>query len=378
MATAIQSSLAFGQAVASIAGKVALATKGTNATALTGLTCDSLQSCTRRSVSQRGKRGAIVASVSAPTSSESETMASFIEKRKQLTADQVAKKEFKLTQLETVGQQEWNEADVISVKDVADGMRCITVEAEISRELVPLEKAYTKVGQAVKVKVAGESKVVEVFASSAPHPSETNHSVLYKLKGDIPAGSTKLAQYTISVRAPLDLHVVKSSAPNLYNLKAGDKVEVGSFDDKGMDFRSILFIARFPTMLVFASGAGLPVARALIESKDVSTLYFHMREDVRLYLSAPTPSKFAYKDLLPAWGESAKSVNLRPTVDATNGEAWDGFVGSFSDLFDADDLEYDPETTAAVVIGSKAENAKVMKLLEEAGIPEKQVVRKDI
>lgn len=48
--------------------------------------------------------------------------------------------------------------------------------------------------------------------------------------------------------------------------------------------------------------------------------------------------------------------------------------GSFVTAFDEDDLEYDPETTAAVVLGDKKSNAEALKVLEEAGVPKSSVL----
>lgn len=78
------------------------------------------------------------------------------------------------------------------------------------------------------------------------------------------------------------------------------------------------------------------------------------------------------------WSEWEKKVQMKPTVQSKNGEEWNGFVGSISELFDEDDLEYDPETTAAVILGSKAENEAVFALLKEAEIPERAIVRVDL
>ena len=90
-------------------------------------------------------------------------------------------------------------------------------------QFVELDKSYYKPGQTVQVQI-GESAPISVIPSSAPFPSESNHGVLLKLRGDIPAGSTKLAQYGLSVTAPLDLHVTAASSDALYNLQPGQSI----------------------------------------------------------------------------------------------------------------------------------------------------------
>lgn len=314
----------------------------------------------------------------APASSEANSTSSgddvSTELRKKLMEEASAAKPYKFKEVETTGVQEWNAATVLSVEDVAPGIRCITVETEASRELVALEKAYTAAGQVAQVRVTG-GEAAAVLASSAPFPSEVNAPVLYKLRGDIPAGATKAPQFTLSARAPLDLHVTEAAAPSLYNLQPGADLEVGPFAaDSGLNLKPIMFLARFRTILLFASGAGIAPARALLEARDVGMLYLNMRDDVRFYYWAPTPSELAYKSRFGQWEQV---VRVRPTVGSAGGEAWSGSVGSFAELFDADDLEYDPETTAAVVCGERAANEEVMALLREAGVPEAQIVRWD-
>ena len=83
-----------------------------------------------------------------------------------------------------------------------------------------LNASYRKPGQQVQVRLP--SGAVEVApASSAPFPTEQNHSVLLKARGDIPAGSTKLAQYGLSVKSPLDVYVSEETAPGLFSAEIG-------------------------------------------------------------------------------------------------------------------------------------------------------------
>ncbi|GBG71013.1 hypothetical protein CBR_g8311 [Chara braunii] len=297
---------------------------------------------------------------------------------------------------EATGPREWNAATVLRVDDIAPGVRNVVLEVEASREYVALENAYTLPGQLASVKVpttataggsdgngsvgrAGESQDAEmttlnVTCSSAPFSMEVNRVVLLKLRGDISAGESKVVQYMMSVKAPLELFVEEAKAEALYDLPVGAEVMVGPFQKTGMDFLPIMFLVRYPTILVFTDdGPGIAAARAMIEAKDVGSLMLNMREDVRLYYAAEKPSTVAYRDSFPEW--ESTGVKVRATVRDVGEGGWDGFVGSFSQLFDEDDLEYDPESTAAVVCGSRKTIDEVMRVLEDAGIPATQVVQ---
>eukprot|EP00245_Coleochaete_scutata_P017751 TRINITY_DN8866_c0_g1_i1.p1 TRINITY_DN8866_c0_g1~~TRINITY_DN8866_c0_g1_i1.p1 ORF type:complete len:395 (+),score=76.70 TRINITY_DN8866_c0_g1_i1:97-1281(+) len=290
-------------------------------------------------------------------------------------SDERFPKSFQVTQIESAGQPEWNTAQIVSSVDVASGVRCITINAEVGREMVPIERGYTQPGQQVPIKFGDGTEEI-AMPSSAPPPPLTNRSVLVKLRGDIPAGSTKLAQYTVSVRVDIDLHVLESESPRLYKAAPGDEVQVGSFDRNGLDLRPILFLARFPTILIFASGKGIAPARAILEATSYQTgsLQLDLRESVRLFYSAPNPSALAYKDKFASWETDV--VKVRPGVSSLpDGESWDGFVGSFSQLFDEDDVTYDDTTTGVVIAGEKSAIEEALAVVDEAGIPRKNVIQ---
>ena len=80
----------------------------------------------------------------------------------------------------------------------------------------------------------------------------------------------------------------------IWRVLTGTEFAIGPFEG-GIDLRPLMFLTRFPTVLIFASESGMAVARSLIEAVDVGTLYLNMREDVRLYCSATTPSELAYQ-----------------------------------------------------------------------------------
>ncbi|KAL2651045.1 hypothetical protein R1flu_019173 [Riccia fluitans] len=286
-------------------------------------------------------------------------------------------KNFVIREVDCVGKQDWHGAIVTKVEEIAAGTRCITLTAECSRELVKIEAAYRKAGQLAQVRI-GEEVLTGVTCSSSPFSNVVNDPVLYKIRGDIPAGTTKLPQYSLSAKAPLDLHVTEAESPALFNLKEGDEVELGPFSETGLDLRPIMFLTRYSTQLIFAQGRGIAVARALMECRDGDngSLNLGLREDVRLYYAASSPSSLAYKDRFGLW--EGKKAKVRTIVENTNGEAWDGPVGSLLTLWDEDDIEYDPMTTGVVVCVEKSRREEVKSLLAEAGVPEGQIVTWDV
>ncbi|MCO5594411.1 hypothetical protein L7F22_048441 [Adiantum nelumboides] len=281
---------------------------------------------------------------------------------------------FKIISVEEGGTKDWHPATVLSVEEVATGVRRVVLEAEISREMVPLENAYTTPGRLAQLKVKG-GKAAKVVASSSPFTSRANEAVLVKVRGDIPSGMTKQAQYFLSVKHPLELLVYKAETPQIFSLKEGDEVELGPFDFSGLDLRPIMFLTRYPTILFFASGKGIGVAKAIIEARDndLGSMNLGRRQDIRLFYWSPDPSKLLFKDKFEIW-ENEK-LKVRPAVGNSSGEDWDGHVGTFSSLWDEDDIEYDPATTGVIVCVDRTAEAEVEELLADAGIPEKQVVR---
>jgi len=80
---------------------------------------------------------------------------------------------------------------------------------------------------------------------------------------------------------------------------AGQELELGAFEETGLDLRPVMFLAHFPTLIIFAQGLGIAVARAIVEAKDgdIGSLNLNFRNDVRLYYTASKPSMLAYQVL---------------------------------------------------------------------------------
>lgn len=79
----------------------------------------------------------------------------------------------------------------------------------------------------------------------------------------------------------------------------GQELEVGPFDSAGLDLRPILYLSRFPTLVFFAQGLGVAVARSILEAKDGDngSMNLSFRDEVRLFYSSPRPSQLAYQVL---------------------------------------------------------------------------------
>lgn len=287
--------------------------------------------------------------------------------------DMIEPQVFSITPLDNGGRKQWHPATVLTIQELGPGVRCITVEAEISREMVSLEDAYTAPGQLARVRVNG-GKEMMVVSASAPFPLKANEPVLLKVRGDIPAGMTKQPQFFLSVRHPLELLVYQSETPKFFGLQEGDQLELGPFDYSALDLCPIYFLTRFPTILFFASGKGIGVAKAVIEAKDtdVNSMMLGMRKHIRLFYWSPDPSKVLFKDHFGKW-ENEK-LKVRAAVGEVSGQEWDSHVGSFMSLWDEDDIEYDPSATGVIVSVDQSSRAEVMELLADSGIPEQQII----
>lgn len=106
---------------------------------------------------------------------------------------------------------------------------------------VKLEHAYMKAGQLAQVRI-GEELLTGVACASPPFSEEVNAPVLYKIRGDIPAGTTKLPQYSLAAKAPIDLHVTEADSASLYNLKAGTNLATHGIDS--WMFKSVVCVQR--------------------------------------------------------------------------------------------------------------------------------------
>ncbi|PRW60867.1 hypothetical protein C2E21_1253 [Chlorella sorokiniana] len=237
-------------------------------------------------------------------------------------------------------QPDWNPARFVRSTQLAPGVREVVVECEISREKVPLRNAYKHVGQRASVRV-NSGVTYEVSPAAPPFPQALNREALLRVRGDIRAEEIKTVKEEISVLAELPLYIREDEAPELYKMSAEDGVEVGPFTGAGLQLRGpIAAVFRYPTIVMFAEGAGIATAKALIEATaDAGGLSFKRRGDVRMYYRAPNEAALCYKGLWEEWAETYGVQVITSTRD------------TFSDMFDDDQtLMYDPDTTAAIIL----------------------------
>lgn len=260
---------------------------------------------------------------------------------------------------------DWNVGTYLRTDEAGPSYRTVVVEAEISREKVPLRNCYKHVGQRASVRVnSGANR--ELTVSSPPFTLSANQDALFKARGDISAGEIKIFKDVLSVPGEVHLLVGEKEAEEVFNLTEGDKVEIGPFVGAGMDLRPMQSIYMFPTLVIFAEGKGIAGARALIEAgSDAHGLDLEFRQDVRLYYRARNQDALLFKDLYETW-ESEHNCKVATGTRET-----------FMDLFDEDDtLEYEPATTAALIFTGGDEDAEkeALEVCKEAEIT---VISKD-
>jgi hypothetical protein len=257
---------------------------------------------------------------------------------------------------------DWNPATFVASRPVANGLQAVELEVEISRERVPLRNAYRHVGQQAVLRVnSGEEYTLQV--STAPFPLKMQQQPLYHARGDLTAGEIKAVREPTSVTGRLEVLVPDGEAKDLLEASAADTVEVGPFQGAGLNLRgNIIGAFRYRTVLIMCEGLAIATAKALIEAESsVGGLNFPLRENVVLYYRAPNEASLAYKDEFERW-QSELGVRVKTATRDT-----------FIDMFDDDDeLEYEPATTAAIILTGGDEEAEKAALMvcNEAEITE--------
>lgn len=257
---------------------------------------------------------------------------------------------------------DWNPGKFLRSRQLAPGVREVVLEAEISREQIPLRNAYKHIGQKASVRInSGIDTVLPV--ARGPFPQELNKQALFRARMDMVAGEIKAVKEVDSVKAELPLLVYQEDAPDVYKMAEDDAVEIGPFLGTGIDLRGgIISIYTYPTIVIFCEGQGIAAAKALVEAQpSEGGLNFPYREDVRLYYRAPNQDALCFRDELDEW-ESKYSCKV---VTSTR--------GTFQDMFDDDDtLAYEPVSTAAIILtgGDEEAEAAALEVCNEAEITE--------
>lgn len=82
---------------------------------------------------------------------------------------------------------DWHAARFVSSRDAAPNLREITLEAEISREKVPLRNGYRHIGQQARVRVNGGSELDVAGVSLTSHIDSNSAWLAAYVVGSLPA-----------------------------------------------------------------------------------------------------------------------------------------------------------------------------------------------
>jgi hypothetical protein len=205
--------------------------------------------------------------------------------------------------------------------------------------------------QRARVRVPGGAEA-SLPVCSPPRGVDANHEALVAVRNDVRAGDTKVVRELTSLRVPVSVWVTPKGAPELWKVVAGDPVDVGPFHGTGADLKAIAGAFAYPTIVIFAYGTGIATVKALLTTAPADdALALHLRRSVTVFYRAVTASDIVWRDEFEAWCAAAAAG---PGGKGVGGPAVRVRVStrdSYADMFDGDDeLEYDPATTAAIVV----------------------------
>jgi len=244
---------------------------------------------------------------------------------------------------------DWNPMTYLSSADVGPGLKELTFEYETSRELVPLRNAYKHVGQYAQIRVNGMEEVVVPTSTSPISPGSIKKSLL-RVRNDLCADEQKVERDPVTEPQRLTLLVTQEECPELYKGTISDLYEIGPFSGTGLNFGPIRAVFRFPTIVMFADNAGIATARALIRSEYLQP---GLRAAVHLYYKAQNKASMLYQDEFDEFEEKFGVKVLTSTRD------------TFQEMFDDDyTLEYEPESTAAIILTGREPNEAEEEALE--------------
>lgn len=216
--------------------------------------------------------------------------------------------------------EEWQAGRVLAVERSAAGA-LLSVEVEASRELVPVRNSYRQPGQRAQLRLCSSDEAVALPVASAPPSLRSQRGQLWRLKGDLYAGQTKVLAAAESVKVCVDcLH----SDPEV-EIEPGAEVQVGPFTDEGLDLRPVLGLFQAPALLVFCDGkpASLCALRAALESENCSAELRLRDRSCAMLFCGPAP---ALPDSLAAWLAAVQERHHLAAAlldaDPTGAESW--------------------------------------------------------
>lgn len=151
----------------------------------------------------------------------------------------------------------------------------------------------------------------------------------------------------------------------MHRLKVGDKVGIRGPFGKGFDTEFL----KGKDILFICGGLGVVPLRSLIN------YVLENREDygkVMILYGCGAPHELLFTDEAAAWGERS-DIEYYLTVDKVpEGEHWEGNVGVITTLIPK--VDFNPDTTYALVCGPPIMYRFVIKSLEEREFPEDHII----
>ena len=276
-------------------------------------------------------------------------------------------------------------AHIVGTKNLGNGKRLLTVDHEVSRMIVHINDAYTGVGCQAQVRLPraiessdgleeGTAKEFVLKPASPPVSFEDLDRSIYKLRGDISAGQTKLDETAVSTRASLEVIVTEEDHGPLYDLQEGDDVEVGPFVGLAIDLRKLMFVYGYPTLLLVTEGDDIATAKALVEATR-GGLDLEAREAVRVYNLLHASEHAILSEEMHTLEQKLDSLKVERVVRSRTAPQGKALKAAFDDDCE---LEYEPEATGVLLLTDSSQGRikqEVMELMRHADIPEENLVR---
>ncbi|KAI4379122.1 hypothetical protein MLD38_005457 [Melastoma candidum] len=159
-----------------------------------------------------------------------------------------------------------------------------------------------------------------------------------------------------------------STAEALCRMRKGEFVEVSQAMGKGFEIDRIGPPEKFPTVFIFATGAGISPIRSLIESGFCA----ERRSDVRLYYGARNLERMAYRDRFKDWESSG--INIIPVLSKPD-HRWSGEIGFVQAPFNRADKNFSPLETGAVLCGQRQMAEEITSILVADGVSREKILK---
>lgn len=264
--------------------------------------------------------------------------------------------------------------------DIADPLEVMNVLASSSME----DKKKLPIPE-VKVHGVKQHLLVPKAANIIYKEKMTDIETLYKIRldsgeplGHRPGQFIELSIFGIG-EAPISIASSPGSGPEfellvrrigdvtskLDTLDLGAKVGIrgpfgNGFNIEGLMGRNLLYIG---------GGCGLAPLRSLINYSLENRSEF---KKITLLYGCKDPSSLLFGNDLETWGKM-EDVDFRMTVDKCQSvECWEGNVGVITTLIP--NVDIDPDTTMAIVVGPPVMYKYVIRELKQKGIPDENII----